>query len=203
MKLSSRWTWLVCLIAPAMLVGNVAYQRYNVVVHHQTPWAGGGFGMFSTVDVPGGRMVQAYLITESGPVFIVEPNLGMPTRLVYTQPKPERVRAAARRLAAQSWRIYEAENYSRIWGSLPRFLQQYLDRPSARIGSLPDSVGAATDLYPARIAFESRRAPRELIGAVPDVQAVRVEVWKSQFDLAKDRLYWVQVASETAEVVTP
>ena len=37
--------------------------------------------------------------TDAGEAFIVEPNLGMPTRLIYTQPKPERVARAAVRLA--------------------------------------------------------------------------------------------------------
>lgn len=187
----------MCVIAPVALIVGVITQRYHVEVDDQTPWAGGGFGMFSTVDVPGGRAVRAYLLTEAGPVLIMEPDLGAPIRLVYTQPKPERVAQAARRLASQSWQVYEAATYTEIWGSLPSFLQSYLDRAPAWEKESADSTEAA---YPARIAFDSRRAPRERIGTVPAIRGVRVEVWKPYFDGANDRLRWEQIASETAEV---
>lgn len=199
MNLSSRWHRVACVVAPLMLVLGVAVQRYHVAAYDQTPWAGGGFGMFSTVDVPGGRAIRAYLLTDDGPVLIVEPNLGAPTRLVYTQPKPERVASAARRLAAQSWQVYDADAYPSIWGSLPDFFQSYLDRAGAWDDGGADSSGVR---YPSRIAFESRRAPRERIGSIPTVRSVRVEVWKPHFDRANERLRWEQIASATAEVPT-
>ena len=199
MKLSSRWHRAACLVAPLALVLGVAVQRYHVETYDQTPWAGGGFGMFSTVDVPGGRAIRAYLLTDDGPVLIMEPNLAAPTRLVYTQPKPERVAAAAHRLASLSWQVYEAEAYPSIRGSLPDFFQSYLDRAAAWDNGMADSSGVR---YPDRIAFDSRRAPRERVGSVPTVRSVRVEVWKPYFDRAAERLRWEQIAAATAEVPT-
>ena len=36
-----------------------------------SPWKGGGFGMFSTVDYPSARKLRVYVISESSPKFHV------------------------------------------------------------------------------------------------------------------------------------
>lgn len=204
MNLSKRWQWLACVIAPAVLLVGVVVQRYNVEVHAQTPWAGGGFGMFSTVDVPGARMIRAYVLTEEGQALIMEPNLGAPTRLVYTQPKADRVQRAAEYLAAQRWQVYGAASYPAIRASLPAYFQLYLDRSPAWQQTLADST-ARDAPYPARIAFDSRLAPPVAASPARDVlvRGVRVEVWKPVFDRRADRLTWTRIASATAEAPTP
>lgn len=60
-------------IVPVMMMLVVALTQ----VHHglngkQTPWKGGGFGMFSTVDQPPRRMVSAQCVTSKGRRCVVD-----------------------------------------------------------------------------------------------------------------------------------
>lgn len=47
---------------PLLLCGVALLQIYNAHYHNLTPWKGGGFGMFSTVDSVSARYVHCYLI---------------------------------------------------------------------------------------------------------------------------------------------
>ncbi len=193
--------WLAYGLAPAVLVLGVMFQRYNVEVHNQTKWTGGGFGMFSTVDVPGARVIRAYVLTDQGEALVVEPSFGMEKRLVYTQPKQERLDAAARHVAAQDWRVYDASTYQTIWPSLPDFLQQYFRRSEAWQAAWTDSTStdAVQGLYPGHLAFNSRRSPYNGLPADVEIQGARVEVWKPIFDPDAEQLRWEQLAEATAQ----
>ena len=46
-----------------LLVALALSQIYLVRTVSLSPWAGGGFGMFSTPDAPGSRTVRAYVLT--------------------------------------------------------------------------------------------------------------------------------------------
>ena len=71
-----------------------------------TPWKGGGFGMFSTVDSPGTRLLRVELRGDSG-TFLV----GVPERYkqqaseVKAAPSPERLERLATLLAEETWAI--------------------------------------------------------------------------------------------------
>jgi len=89
------------MIPPAILLLIAAVQSYNVRYHDLTRWKGGGFGMFSTVDEPGRRIVRCYLVGEDGREVPLKlpPNL---QRLVWEArsiPTPDRVSRLARELA--------------------------------------------------------------------------------------------------------
>jgi hypothetical protein len=51
----------LALVPPALLVAVALLQAAGVQRYHLSPWKGGGFGMFSTVDRPTQRGVFAYL----------------------------------------------------------------------------------------------------------------------------------------------
>ena len=91
-----RWT------APSILLLIAAAQVYQVRAHDLTPWKGGGFGMFSTVDNPRRRMVRCYLVGEDGH----ETPLKIPARFerltweVRSIPTPDRLSAFAHELVA-------------------------------------------------------------------------------------------------------
>jgi hypothetical protein len=55
-------------VAPLVLIGIACLQLYLAHSHHLTPWKGGGFGMFSTVDSQGARFLRIYLLTAEGEV---------------------------------------------------------------------------------------------------------------------------------------
>ncbi len=191
--------WLAYSLAPVVLVLGVAVQRYNVAVHHQTQWTGGGFGMFSTVDVPGGRALRAYVLTDHGEALIVEPDFGETTRLVYTQPTRSRLDAAARHLAGQDWRVYEPASYQTIWPSLPDFLQRYFQGSEAWQAAWNESAAGSTQgLYPAHLAFDPRRSPHSGLPADAEIEGARVEVWRPFYDPDAEQLGWTLLAEATA-----
>jgi hypothetical protein len=91
-----RWT------APAILLLVAAAQAYQVRVHDLTPWKGGGFGMFSTVDNPRRRIVRCYLVGEDGrdTPLRIPPKFERETWEVRSIPTSERLSALAHALAA-------------------------------------------------------------------------------------------------------
>ncbi|MEM8598319.1 MAG: hypothetical protein AAGF99_00220 [Bacteroidota bacterium] len=193
--------WLAYGLAPAVLVLGVALQRYNVAVHDQTKWTGGGFAMFSTVDVPGARALRAYVVTDQGEALAVEPDYGIERRLVYTQPKQERLHAVAQHLAAQTWRVYDASTYLEVWPSLPDFLQRYFQRSDAWQAAWTDSA-STEGLYPGHLAFAARRAPYNGRPAEVAITGARVEVWKPVFDPDAEELSWQRIAEATAQTAS-
>lgn len=53
-------------LAVPLLLGMIAcWQIYRAHFQHLSPWKGGGFGMFSTVDSPGNRFFHCKLIRDS------------------------------------------------------------------------------------------------------------------------------------------
>lgn len=61
-ELLNRRVWL----APICLCLVAALHLYRVSTAGQTPWKGGGFGMFSTFDAENARFVRGWLLTEQG-----------------------------------------------------------------------------------------------------------------------------------------
>ena len=112
--LTGRWQWLAYLLAPVALVLGVAFQRYNVEVHDQSAWSGGGFGMFSTVDISDGRARRAYVLTDQGPALVADETF-LP-RWLYTRPEPELMDAAAETIVKRSWVVYGPESYRECVG---------------------------------------------------------------------------------------
>ena len=92
-----RWT------GPSILLIIAALQVYQVRVHDLTPWKGGGFGMFSTVDNPRRRIVRCLLIGDDGR----ETPLKIPARLerltweVRAIPTADRLSELAHEVAAE------------------------------------------------------------------------------------------------------
>ena len=55
---SSRLFWRRVFLAPVCLCAVAALHLYRVSACRQTPWKGGGFGMFSTVDSEDSRFLR-------------------------------------------------------------------------------------------------------------------------------------------------
>ena len=53
-------------LPPALLLVVALHQAILVETRELTPWLGGGFGMFSTTDGPGDRIVRAVAILPAG-----------------------------------------------------------------------------------------------------------------------------------------
>ena len=195
MRFPQRLQWLAYVLAPGLLVTAVVVQRYNVEVHKQSPWAGGGFGMFSTLDVPGSRITRAYVLTDSGPALIVDPPLES-GRLLSTQPTNDRLAAAAADLASRDWYVLDvALPYGGIEPYLPERLWQYLRGLQERSNS-QDTMRA----YPRMIAFTAEQLPRRARAQLESGRGrgARVEVWRPQFERESNTLSWTMLRSSEA-----
>jgi hypothetical protein len=100
-----RW---LAFIAPIALTVIAIQQVVITRVERLTPWKGGGFGMFSTVDSPGHRMTRAYLLIGGREVPVVLPRgdaLERRLSQLKSWPSDSRLEALATALADRSWRV--------------------------------------------------------------------------------------------------
>ena len=88
---------LLCLVASVHLV--------RVWTCRQTPWKGGGFGMFSTIDDESARFLRCYLVTDQGDLpLALPPALDKAAAELRAAPTERKLDDLARRLADQNWR---------------------------------------------------------------------------------------------------
>jgi hypothetical protein len=100
-----------------VLLTVAALHAYNAKFHHLSPWKGGGFGMFSTSDLPAARFVRVFLDKDTdhgvSPLPVQLPNdLEWINRLASrarTMPTPSNTLRLAGALAELDWRIYVPE----------------------------------------------------------------------------------------------
>ena len=91
--------------APLCLCVVAGLHLFRVWTCDQTPWKGGGFGMFSTVDDESARFARCYLVTESGDLPLpIPPAANKLLAELRAAPTQHKLNELARRLAAQSWR---------------------------------------------------------------------------------------------------
>lgn len=79
-----------------------AVQVVRVQWFDQSPWKGGGFGMFASMDAPDARFAQAYLLTADGEVPAVLPRLDE-TFAARTAPTADNLDELAAHLATCTW----------------------------------------------------------------------------------------------------
>lgn len=92
------------LLAPICLCLVAALHIYRVITAGQTPWKGGSFGMFSTIDSEHSRFVRAYVLTSKGLVPIQIPSeLEKKVAELRAAPNQEQLQRLAEKLAQRSW----------------------------------------------------------------------------------------------------
>ncbi len=153
---------LVAAVPLAALVAVFLVQFFTAHTTVLTPWKGGGFGMFSTVDVASGRMVMVYLEFdgEEYPAAIPE-QVDDDLQSLRPMPTEERTEEFARRLASISW--VELEKHE------PVALQQFGDRA--------ESVSGRHWVV---------REPLHDRADVVEPDGVRVQVWSRTFEADDD-----------------
>ena len=169
------------LIAPALLlVGVAGIQLMRARTTGLTPWKGGGFGMFSTVDSGRARFLRAYLVTGSGDVPI-------------DLPADESVRQLVRRVQA----LAHERDVRQLAALLARITWIPTGATAATAAPIPDpgGIGRRRPLpYRPLRALEPAPAPDRRVSA-----AVRLELWRYQFEPATRTL----VARRSMSVVAP
>ncbi|MGZ5443169.1 MAG: hypothetical protein ACXW5U_14265 [Thermoanaerobaculia bacterium] len=100
----TRWARRLPLIAPILLSAVALIQLYAARTTWLTPWKGGGFGMFSTVDSPGARFLRIALETDRGTVRVGAPaQLQRDAARLREAPDLPALRAFAKKVAAGTW----------------------------------------------------------------------------------------------------
>lgn len=95
---------VVWFLAPALLVGVAGVHAYFATAMNQTPWEGGGFGMFSTVDKRQARFVRCSLILPGDTARIQLPgHLRTYVQRLRARPTSDRVESLAQYLANATW----------------------------------------------------------------------------------------------------
>ena len=180
LSLITRRVWL----APICLCLVAAVHVYRVTTAGQTPWKGGSFGMFSTIDSEAARFVHAYVQTADGlqPVQIPS-ELDKKVAELRAAPSQDQANELARRLAKRHWfdpqlrqaqlaeQLRQSSDKSPLTGERLRELRR---GPAVTNVSLPTTTLAAT-------------ADAEATQIIP-IQLVRVEVWKQTMIAGTTRL---------------
>ena len=175
-------------IAPLCLCLVAALHLTRVVWSNQTPWKGGGFGMFSTVDSESARFLRAYLVTPDGDLPLPIPEaLAKREAEIRAAPHQAGLNEMARRLADQRWRwrdSRQARQAANIAAARGRGITAaMLDRSTAQTAEANSrtTIGSEHVLEPVgRDDFEPN---------VIAFTAVRVECWRYRFDPRSGELH--------------
>ena len=152
--LRDRW---IAAIPVALLLVIAGLQMYTAHTTELSPWKGGGFGMFSTVDVPTERVVELYLIVDGEEIPTAIPDAFQPHKTsLAPMPTDRRTEEMAQALAAESWIALEDH--------LPEPLQRFKHQAEP-----------ASERY--LIPMETTHNPQRAI----DIDAVRLRVSRLGF----------------------
>jgi len=191
MSLKKLQNLLYPLAAPIVLIGIACLQLYLAHVHDLTPWKGGGFGMFSTVDSQGARFLRIYLLTAEGefPVEVPPSMKSMAGEIRYL-PTSGRLFGLAHELAQASWVSYDNDVLGQPLERLDPQTQvmSQVDDPIEDGGPIfvdkPSADGANLGLAEPRRPRFRVKEKYELGPAADEVEieGVRVELWRFKFD---------------------
>ena len=175
--------------APLLLCAVACVQIYLALTNTLSPWKGGGFGMFSTVDSPDARFLRIYLINDNEETAVILPDsLKTLGRQVQTIPSPALLTELGQRMAQARWAPYRLTDPVRQY--------QNAQSPDDSLSGLapPDDHTAVKTLpdgqivFPKLLRMEEKGAPRIKPEEAVAFQKVRVEVWKYTLDRASSQL---------------
>lgn len=129
----------VWFFAPALLVGVAGIHTYLAEAKNQTPWEGGGFGMFSTVDKRQARFVRCSLMTSQDTARVRLPDhLYRYVERLRARPTEARVESLAQYLADATWVAAAPDSTDDSDAPRYRFLPSHgtSDRPRLRVNAV-------------------------------------------------------------------
>jgi hypothetical protein len=183
---------------PVLLCAVVLVQRIEVHLVDLSPWKGGGFGMFSTVEAPSARFLRVYLHTQDGDHLVTLPRaLASRARELRTAPTLERAKDLARAAAAARWLLLDVDLATRARAAgggqsndAPGLDLPVQATPDPREDPLADSAVQPAP-RPASVQIYRALGPKETApkrSRPIELDRVRVEVWQYQFDPDPPRL---------------
>ena len=191
-------------IAPAVLCSVALVCLFRVVAYDQSPWKGGGFGMFSTLETPQARYLKVFLVAGPNEIPVEIPEtLKKDVARMQTVPSESQLESIGNRLAMLDWKDelswwqnvsdqwndnhhdqvdgpFDAQHLKKLISSSSSSTSVVLPRGSKR---KLKSVGASA------VMNEADRCVR--------YDSVRVELWRSSFDSSSNSMSVRKVMEST------
>jgi hypothetical protein len=192
--------------APVLLCVIAGTQIYFARTTLLSPWKGGGFGMFSTVDSPAARFLRIFLITKNEEIpILLPPDMNTTAQQVRTIPTEAGLRNIARYVSRGQWVAYQMDSAVDHYRDL---LSKYsaADGDLTRHDQIPDR-NAVTAADRKVIDFGEARILRRLqVGESvsphnPPIEftKVRAELWMIKFDAQTSQLRAARVFEITVD----
>jgi hypothetical protein len=191
----SDWRNNNLLIVPLLLVFVACIQLYRAFSMQQSPWKGGGFGMFSTVDSPGARFLRIRIHTATGEFPVTLPKILQPQGLMArTVPSEANAKQLAVALLKMTWVpqdfakgiFHESETDSTASAEVTPL--------DIRAPAIRSSAADPKPLYRVKQIDEPEPKTAEQI----QVQGVSVDVCRQQWNKTSRQLSVSQIASANA-----
>ena len=193
------------LAAPVLLMVIACLQLYLAHVHDLTPWKGGGFGMFCTVDSRGARFLRIYLMTDEGETPVKIPrHLYSQVREVRSIPTAERLERLATELAQATWVPLEYDPFEPYISPSEQSSLSEDQVPandnSAAVSDEETQFPPAEDGLPRFKALENGILDSESEYLVK-IDGVRVELWRFGFNSSTTEVIAYKFREVTAKSV--
>jgi hypothetical protein len=196
--------------SPILLCAIACLQIFLALTKSLSPWKGGGFGMFSTVDSPDARFLRIYLINGNEETAVLLPDhLKTLGRELQTIPSAALASDLAQRLAQGTWtpyrmtdpvRHYQNTQASRDDDSLTGLAGPADATPTS--GNAADMVKRLPDgqvIFPKLLRMREKGRPGSKGEEAVAFQRVRVEVWRYSLDVAASQLKAAKFLEVTAD----
>jgi hypothetical protein len=191
--------------APALLCVIAGLQIYFAHTASLSPWKGGGFGMFSTVDSPAARFLRVYLVTDDEEVPVLLPSgLSASAQEARTIPTRGRLRSIAEGVARGEWVPYRLDSAAERYRDLISRYEGVPDSPRQDAHSPADADRARPaepiEFGNAKILRMLERGERASpVNPPVEFRSVRAEVWMIKFDAQTSQMRATKFLEVTVE----
>lgn len=173
-------------IPAALLISIACLQIYRAHRYDQSPWKGGGFGMFATHDSVSSRVLHCSLVTPKGELRVSVPRVFRPMSLLArTVPTQENLDRLARELAGATW-VKEDYHTRHLADAAAAHIAGVDDPPPPP--EPPAKEEKDKDKATLRFRIKAPREPDPPPSERAEVTAVRVVIWRTSFDAKTTRL---------------
>lgn len=184
-------------LAPLCLLLVAGFQVGRVWIARQSPWKGGGFGMFSTVDAESARFLRCYLVTADGRLpLALPPTLDKSVAELKAAPSPGGLQLLAERIARQEWRWWDERQREEAAAIA---LTEGVAVTAASLKSSATTAPTARDPLPGGQHVLEPIALNQRASAGIPYLAVEVECWRYRYDRTTAVLRGEIMASATAD----
>jgi hypothetical protein len=184
---------------PLLLCAIACLQIYLAMTKSLSPWKGGGFGMFSTVDSPDARFLRIYLINGSQETPVLVPDsLKVLGREAQTIPSQALLSRLAERMAQGVWVPYRFTDPVLYYKSNRARGADVPDDSLTGLTESPSPASVTTDvfkspsndqlIFPKLLRMREKSEPPVASSDEVSFQRVRVELWRYKFEHASSQL---------------